>query len=63
VIRVSVEVCSGVTRFRGTVCAQSIKHALSAVKARYPGGESTLVVPIEPEVFFVDSVMPANEVV
>jgi hypothetical protein len=63
VIRVSVEVCSGVSRFRATVWAQSIERALSAVKARYPGGEVRVIFPIKPEAFFVDSVVPANEVV
>jgi hypothetical protein len=63
VIRVSVEVCSGVSRFRATVWAQSIERALSAVKARYPGGEARVIFPIEPEAFFEDSVVPANEVV
>jgi hypothetical protein len=52
-----------VSRFRATVWAQSIERALSAVKARYPGGEVRVIFPIEPEAFFVDSVVPANEVV
>ena len=62
-IRVSVEVCSGVSRFRATVWAQSIERALSAVKARYPDGEPRVIFPIEPEAFFEDSVISANEVV
>jgi hypothetical protein len=63
VIRVSVEVCSVMTRFRATVRAQSIERALSAVKARYPGGETRVIFPIEPEAYFVEGVMPVNEVV
>jgi hypothetical protein len=62
-IRVSVEVCSGVARFRAAVWAKSIEHALSLVRARYPGGEATVIFPIEPEAFFVDGVVPTSEVV
>ena len=62
-IRVSVEVSSGMTRFRATVWAQSIERALSAVKVRYPGGEARVIFPIEPEAYFEDSVMLTNEVV
>ena len=54
-IRVSVDVCSGEARFRAAVWAKSIEHALSLVRARYPGGEATVIFPIEPEAFFVDT--------
>src|SRR5215210_457394 len=52
VIRVSVEVCSGATRFRATVCAEGIEQALSVVSAHYPSAEATVLFPIDPEVFF-----------
>jgi hypothetical protein len=62
-IRVSVEVCSGEARFRAAVWAKSIEHALSLIRARCPGGEATVIFPIEPEAFFVDRVVPTSEAV
>ena len=62
-IRVSVEVHSGVARFRAAVWAQSIERALNLVKARYPGVEAQVIFPIEPEAFFVGGIGPASEVV
>jgi hypothetical protein len=62
-IRVSVEVCSGVARFQAAVWAKSIERALSLVRTRYPGGEARVIFPIEPETFFVDGVVPTSEVV
>ena len=62
-IRVSVEVCSGAGRFRAAVWAQSIEHALSLVKARYPSGEARVIFPIEPESFFVVGAAPTSEAV
>jgi hypothetical protein len=61
VIRVSVEVCRGATRFRAEVWAKSIERALSLVMARYPGVEARVVFPIESEAFFVDSVVSTSE--
>jgi hypothetical protein len=60
-IRVSVEICRGATRFRAEVWAESIGRALSLVMARYPGSEARVVFPIEPDAFFVDSVVPTSE--
>lgn len=62
-IRVSIEVCSGATRFRASVWAKNIERALSLAGARYPGGEARVIFPIEPESFFVDDEKPASEVV
>ena len=62
-IRVSVEVQSGVACFRAAVWAESIERALSLVKIRYPGGEAQVIFPIEPEAFFVGGPGPASEVV
>jgi hypothetical protein len=59
-IRVSVEVCSGAAYFRAAVWAESIERALSLARVRYPGGEASVVFPIEPETFFVDGVVPAS---
>ena len=60
-IRVSVEVCSGATRFRVAVWAESIEQAESLVTARYPGGDAMVVFPIEPETFFCDRAVPFSE--
>jgi hypothetical protein len=51
-VRISVEVRSGTTRFRVGVRAQSIREALSVVGGRYPRGEVRVVFPIAPEGFF-----------
>lgn len=52
-VKVSVEVRSGTARFRVGVQAESIRKALSMVGGRYPRGKVRLVLPIEPEGFFV----------
>ena len=51
-VKVSVEVRSGVARFQAGVHAQSIRKALSMVGGRYPRGAVKVVFPIEPEGFF-----------
>jgi hypothetical protein len=62
-IRVSVEVGSGAARFRAAVWAESIERAVSLVRARYPGGEVTVIFPIEPEAFFCDGAGPDYKMV
>jgi hypothetical protein len=52
-VRISVEVRSGTSRFRVAVQAKSIRKALSMVGGRYPHGEVKVLFPIEPEDFFV----------
>jgi hypothetical protein len=52
-VKVSVEVRSGATRFRVGVRAESIRRALGVVAARYPTSEVRVTFPIEPEGFFV----------
>jgi hypothetical protein len=52
-VKVSLEVRSGTSRFRVGVQAESVRKALSLVGGRYPRGEARLVFPIEPEGFFV----------
>ena len=52
-VKVCVEVQSGMARFRVGVQAESIRRALGLVGARYPHGETRVVFPIEPEDFFV----------
>lgn len=53
-MKISVEVCSGATRFDVAVRAESIQRALSLVRGRYPGGDVQVKFPIEPERFFVE---------
>jgi hypothetical protein len=53
IVRVSVEVRSGMARFRVGVQAESIRKALSMVGGRYSQGEVRVLFPIEPEGFFV----------
>ena len=62
-VKVSVEVCSRATRFRITVCAESVERALSLARAHYPSCKVSLVFPIEPEDFFVNSPPPFSEAV
>jgi hypothetical protein len=51
-VKVSVEVRSGTSRFRVGVQVESIRKALSVVGGRYPRGEVRLEFPVEPEGFF-----------
>jgi hypothetical protein len=51
-IEVVVEVRSGTASFRVSVRAQSIQQAISLVRGSYPGAEASLVLPVEPELFF-----------
>jgi hypothetical protein len=38
--------------FRVSVRAQSIQQAISLARGSYPGAEASLVLPVEPELFF-----------
>ncbi len=51
-VRISVEVRSGATRFRVAVQAESIRRALEIVQGQNPGREVGVVFPIDPEMFF-----------
>jgi hypothetical protein len=53
-VKISVEVCSGATRFDVAVRAESIQRAVSFVQERYPKGSVKVKFPIEPESFFVE---------
>lgn len=63
VIRISVEICRGETRFRAAVWAESIERALSLARRRYPRGEARVLFPIEPDAFFVNEVVPPRELI
>jgi hypothetical protein len=51
-VRISVEVKSGATRFRVAVQAESIRRALELVQGQNPGRDVGVVFPIDPETFF-----------
>jgi hypothetical protein len=52
-MRISVRVRSGAARFRVGIQAPSIREALALAGSSYPRGDVSLVLPIEPEGFFV----------
>ena len=51
-VRISVEVTSGATRFRVAVQAESIRRALEIVQGQNPGRDVGVLFPIDPETFF-----------
>ncbi len=53
-IRISVEVSSGPTRFRVMVQAESIERALEIVARQNPGKDCAVTFPIDPESYFVE---------
>jgi hypothetical protein len=53
VVRVSIEVRNGATRFRVGVQTASIQGAISLVKAYYFAADVRVIFPIDPECFFV----------
>ena len=62
-IKVSVEVLSGTARFGVAVWARSIEDAVGLVHARYPGGKTRVVFPIDGEAFFARGPLPASGMV
>ena len=52
-IKISIEVRSGATRFKVALLAESIEGALEIVKRYNPGKECKVVFPIDPQSFFV----------
>jgi len=62
-VKVSIEVCSGVSRFSVAVQAESIERAVGLVAARYPGGDCGVKFPIDPEDFFVKDPAARPEIV
>jgi hypothetical protein len=53
-IRISVQVSSGATRFRVAIQAESIEQALEIAARQNPGKECEVTFPIDPEPFFVE---------
>jgi hypothetical protein len=63
VVKVSIEVRSGASRFSVAVQAVSIERAVSLVAARYPGRDCEVKFPIDPEDFFVKDPVARPEIV
>ena len=53
-VRVSVEVDSGATRFRVMVQAESIERALEIARSYNPAKECKVTFPLDPEVYFIE---------
>jgi hypothetical protein len=61
VVRVSVEVRNGAAHFRVGVQASSINRAINLVKAFYSACDVRVIFPIDPEGFFVEDALGAEE--
>jgi hypothetical protein len=59
VVRITVEVGNGATRYKVGVQAESIRRALEIVEGLSPGSDFRVTFPIDPETFFVKD--PAAE--
>jgi hypothetical protein len=57
VVKVSIEVRSGATRFRVKVQASSIQRAASLVGGLHPASDVRIVFPIDPEGFFLEDAL------
>ena len=55
-VRISIEVRSGVARFRVGIQASSIQRAVSLVQSLYSPSDVEVIFPIDPEGFFVEDV-------
>lgn len=53
-VKVSIEVRRGATRFVVAVQAESIRRAVSFIEERYSGADVGVKCPIDPEGFFVN---------
>jgi hypothetical protein len=53
-VKVSIEVRSGASRFRVGIQASSIRRAVSLVKGSYSSSDVRVIFPIDPEGFFVE---------
>jgi hypothetical protein len=56
-VRVSIEVGSGVARFRVGIQASSIQGAVNLVQRLYAASDVRVIFPIDPESFFVEDVL------
>ena len=62
-VRVSVEVRNGAAHFRVGVQASSINRAINLVKAFYSACDVRVIFPIDPEGFFVEDALGAEELI
>ena len=53
-VRVSIRIREGASRFDVLVQAQSIRRAVGIAAARYPGADVWMSFPIDAEAFFVE---------
>jgi hypothetical protein len=53
-VRVSILIREGASRFDVSVQAQNIRRAVAIAAARYPGADVRVSFPIDAELFFVD---------
>ena len=53
-IRISVQLSSGTTRFRVAMQAESIEQALESAAGQNPGKECEVTFPINPDSIFVE---------
>ena len=53
-VRVSIRIREGASRFDVSVQAQSIRRAVVMAAARYPGADVRVSFPIDAEAFFVE---------
>ncbi len=51
-ITISVQVCSGTSKLRTMIRAESIQRAVGLASTRYPGSKVRVLFPIDPETFF-----------
>jgi hypothetical protein len=56
-VRVAIEVRSGVARFRVGIQSSSIQRAVNLVQRLYSASDVRVIFPIEPEGFFVEDVL------
>jgi hypothetical protein len=62
-IKVMLEVSSGINRFKVAVWAESIEQALDVASAYYSGYTTRVVFPIDPEAFFAKGLVPSPDTV
>ena len=53
-VRVSIQIREGASRFDVSIQAQSIRLAVGIAEARYPGADVRVSFPIDAETFFVE---------
>jgi hypothetical protein len=59
-IRVSMEVREESALSRATVQAESIREAVNITRRRYPGRDVRVILPIDPEAFFIEDPADGN---